>query len=576
MTLKLALQAVLADRTAEPRADEPPDEIEGATAEIEDADGETVEEPTVAELAMAMGTFAGRAVAEPTVEEPAVAELPVAELAVAMGALAEPPVPEPPATEPPAPERTVAEPVAAEPLVAEPAAAEPVAAESAVVEPAVAEPVVAKPRVAVSLEQAVVAVLGLGSTGLPTAIALRGADARVIAIDRSTNHLEEICSGRAKLPGSVQEELGRYLVDGGFALTDDVETLAAAEYILICVPTPVDRERRPNPEALREACAAVVCHARRGQTIVLTSTTYVGGTRELLVEPLEERGLRVGEDLFVAFAPERSDPGVPEHEQLQTPRVVGAVTERCYERASKLLSPVCQEVHRVCSPDTAEMVKLYENTFRAVNIALAFEIADACRAHGLDAIEVTDAAATKPFGFMAHYPSAGVGGGCIGADPHHLTQPLRRGGSPATITEEALRKVAARPRRVVWRAQELLIRTGRQLSDARVLVVGAAYKPGIDDSCQAPAVEIISRLQAEGVQVEYHDPLVPKLKIDGELMCSVDPDPRRDASGFGPEDYALAIVVTIHPGHDYGWLRRVPEVLDCTYRTPAGRRRYVL
>jgi nucleotide sugar dehydrogenase len=221
------------------------------------------------------------------------------------------------------------------------------------------------------------------------------------------------------------------------------------------------------------------------------------------------------------------------------------------------------------------MVKLYESTFRAVNIALALEMADACRAHGLDPIEVTDAAATKPFGFLAHYPSAGVGGCGIGVDPHLLTQPLRGGGRPATVTEEALRKVAGRPRQVVWRAQELLIRGGKQLNDARVLVVGASYKPGIADCRQAPGVEIITRLQAEGTLVDYHDPLVPELQIGGDSISSVDPDPRRDGSGFGPEDYALAIVVTTHPGHDYGWLRRVPEVLDCTYRAEGGRRRYL-
>ena len=358
-------------------------------------------------------------------------------------------------------------------------------------------------------------------------------------------------------------------------LTEQSDTLAAAEAVLICVPTPTDRERRPDNEPLRLACADVVAHARPGQTLVLTSTTYVGGTRELLVEPLEERGLRVGADVFVAFSPERADPGAAEHDALEVPRVLGAVTERCYEHASELLRPICKELHRVSSPQAAEMSKLYENTFRTVSIALAFEMADACRVHGLDSIEVTDAAASKPFGFMAHFPSAGVGGGCIGVDPYHLTQPLRGESRPATITEEALRKVAARPRQVVWRAQELLALSGVQLGEARILVVGASYKPGVANTSHAPAVEIITKLVAEGLQVDYHDPLVPELRIDDEMVCGVDPDPRRDASGFGPEDYALAIVVTLHPGYDYGWLRRVPEVLDCTYRTPGGRRRYL-
>jgi UDP-N-acetyl-D-glucosamine dehydrogenase len=308
----------------------------------------------------------------------------------------------------------------------------------------------------------------------------------------------------------------------------------------------------------------------------LTSTGHVGSTRELLVEPLAERGLRAGEEVFIAFSPERIDPGVPDHEQLRTPRVVGAVTETCFGHASGLLRHIAQRLHRVSSPQAAEMVKLYESTFRAVNIALAFEMADACRTQGLDPIEVTDAAATKPFGFMAHYPSAGVGGHGVGVNPHYLLHSLRERGRPAMLAEEALRTIAARPHRVAMRAHELLLRSGRQLRDLRVLVVGAAYKPGFADCAHAPAVEIISRLLAEGVHVDFHDPLVPALRVDGEELCGVDPDPRRDASGFGPEDYDLAVLVVIHPGHDYGWLARCPEVLDCTYRERTGRRHFLL
>jgi UDP-N-acetyl-D-glucosamine dehydrogenase len=436
-------------------------------------------------------------------------------------------------------------------------------------------PVAPETGSAESVEQAVVAVVGLGYVGLPTAIALRAAGARIVGIDTSPSRLEQIRGGTAELLSSEQEQLHGHLQDGGFLLTDRIDALSAADLVLICVPTPIDAQRRPDPEVLRRACASVVEHARPGQTLVLTSTTYVGTTRELLVEPLAERGLRVGEDVFVAFAPERIDPGVADHEQLLTPRVIGAVTETCFRRASELLRHTCKNLHRVSSPEAAEMVKLYENTFRAVNIALAFEMAEACRAHALDPIEVTDGAATKPFGFMAHYPSAGVGGHCIGVDPHYLLHPLRELGRPATMAEEAMRKVAGRPRHVVWRAHELLANGGGRLKDARVLVVGVSYKPGVADSREAPAVEIIERLLAEGVQVEFHDPFVPALEIDGELMRGVDPDPRRGTGGFGPEDYDLAIVVTVHPDHDYGWLRRCPTVLDCTYRTPAGGMRFV-
>jgi nucleotide sugar dehydrogenase len=397
----------------------------------------------------------------------------------------------------------------------------------------------------------------------------------VIGLDSSPSRLRAIRAGEAELLSSEQEDLARHLEEESFALTSSPDAISLADLVLICVPTPVDEWRRPDLGLVRAACASVVAHARRGQTVVLTSTTYVGSTRELLVEPLAERGLCAGVDVFVAFAPERIDPGVVEHEQLRTPRVVGAVSETCFRRAAELLRHTCAGLHRVSSPEAAEMVKLQENTFRAVNIALAFEMGEACRTLGLDPVEVTEAAATKPYGFMAHYPSAGVGGHCIGVDPYYLVHPLRERGRPATLVEEAMRKVAGRPRHVVWRAHEELVAAGMRIADARVLVVGVSYKPGVADSREAPAREIIARLLEEGASVDYHDPLVPEVSVGGRVLRGVDPDPRRDASGFGPEDYDLAVVVTVHPGHDYGWLMRCPRVLDCTYRTEAGRERRV-
>jgi UDP-N-acetyl-D-glucosamine dehydrogenase len=453
--------------------------------------------------------------------------------------------------------------------------------------------------------EALVAVVGLDHVGLPSAIALRRAGMRVVGIDGSSGRLSEIRSGRAELRGDYREDLRACLPDEDFVLSDDYEALSAADGVLICVPNSVDRHGRPNTEALRRACAAVVQHAHVGQTIVLTSTTYVGSTRDLLVEPLAELGLSVGEDVFIACSPERIDPGVGDHEQPgtrvshqqsqttrasykepqttrasykepQTTRVVGAVTEACFAHAAELLRPISECLHRVSSPAAAEMVKLYESGFRAVNIAFAFEMADACRTQALDPIEITDAAATKPSGFIAHYPSAGVGGHSVGVDPHYLLHSLRERGRPATLTEQALRTVAGRPARVAMRAHELLRRSGRQMRDLRVIVVGAAYKPGVADCANAPAVEIISRLLADGVHVDFHDPLVPALRVDGEEIEGVDPDPRRDASGFGPEDYELAIVVGVQPGYDYGWLRRCPQVLDCTYRERTGQRQFLV
>jgi nucleotide sugar dehydrogenase len=466
------------------------------------------------------------------------------------------------------------DPALAPPPVRPPTASTPVAAEHDT--PTASTPVAAEHDTPTAIEHAVVAIVGLGYVGLPTAIAMRGAGCQIVGIDVSLGRLEAIRAGDAELLPSEREDLRRYLAGEGFSLTDRIEALDAADLVLICVPTPIDELRLPDPEILRCACAEVVRHARPGQTLVLTSTTYVGCTRELLVQPLAERGFTVGEDIHVAFAPERIDPGVPGHEQLCTPRVLGGVTETCFRRAAALLCHTCAHLHRVSSPEAAEMVKLYENTFRAVNIALAFEIAEACRLHGLEPIEVTDGAATKPYGFMAHYPSAGVGGHCIAVDPHYLLHPLRELGRPAPMVEEALRALAERPRHIAWRAHEVLVELDRRMADARILVVGVSYKPGIADTRGAPAVEIIARLRDEGAHVDYHDPLVPELMLgDGETLHGVDPDPRRDASGFGPEDYDLAILATVHPDHEYGWLARCPAVLDCTYRTPGGRRRFL-
>jgi UDP-N-acetyl-D-glucosamine dehydrogenase len=433
----------------------------------------------------------------------------------------------------------------------------------------------ADPTAVVASEHAVVAVVGLGYVGLPTAIALRNAGCRIVGLDSSLDRLEQIRAGEAELLGGERERLSEQLEGDGFVLTDRSEALNAADLVMICVPTPIDEWRTPDPRALQAACASVVRHARPGQTIVLTSTTYVGCTRELLVQPLAERGLHAGENVFVAFAPERIDPGVDEHSQTTTPRVLGGVSETCFRRAAAVLRHTCERLHRVTSPEAAEMVKLYENTFRAVNIALAFEIAEACNAHGLDPIEVTEGAASKPYGFMAHYPSAGVGGHCIGVDPYYLVHPLRGRGRPAAVAEQGLRKLAARPRHIVCRAHEVLVESGQSLAGARVLVVGASYKPGVADAREAPAREIVERLREEGAAVDYHDPLVPTMRVGEDELHSVCPDPRVDAAGFGPEDYQLTIVVTVHPGYDYAWLERCPAVLDCTYRTPGGRRRMV-
>ena len=398
------------------------------------------------------------------------------------------------------------------------------------------------------------AVVGLGYVGLPTGLALEAAGFRVVGIDISERRLEDVRACSVDLLRRDLQRLDAALEGGNLTLTGDAGAVAAADAVLICVPTPVDGLHRPDLRFLRAACDAVVAHARRDQVIVLTSTTYVGSTRELLVAPLAARGLLPGEDVFVAFSPERIDPGNGDHVQESVPRVVGGATRACTEAAARVVARICTGVHRVSSPEAAELTKLYENTFRAVNIAFANEMAEATRRFGLDPEEVLDAAATKPYGFMPFRPGPGVGGHCIPCDPHYLLEGLRDRGATAPLVERAMTAIAARPGQIVDRVVAML---GRPAAEARVLVVGAAYKPGVRDVRESPAVAIIELLLGLGAEVAYHDPLVPAVELSAGLtLLSVPP---RGLAG-----YDLAILACAHPGHDYGWLIGCSRLLDAT------------
>ncbi|MFB9360194.1 nucleotide sugar dehydrogenase [Actinoplanes nipponensis] len=403
------------------------------------------------------------------------------------------------------------------------------------------------------------AVVGLGYVGLPTALALHSAGHEVLGLDVSDARLGDIRTGRVDLLPSDHNRLAEAIGDEGrFDLVADASRLAEADTVLICVPTPIDHHLLPDLSPLAAACRTVVAQAVPGQTLVLTSTTYVGCTRDMLVEPLRRRGLVVGSDVFVAFAPERIDPGNDKHVQRQVPRVVGGVTDECVRRTRRVLEDCASFVYPVSSVETAELTKLYENTFRAVNISLANEFADISRGLGLDVTEVIDAAATKPYGFMAFYPGPGVGGHCIPCDPHYLLWQLRADRVSAPLIEATMQLVAGRPGKVVQRALEILADRGRALRGARILILGVAYKPGIADVRESPALEIIDRLRAAGAEVSYADDFIPSLVTsDGELRRTEQPETM---------EWELVLAHTLHPGADVSWLSRVPAVLDATYR----------
>lgn len=413
------------------------------------------------------------------------------------------------------------------------------------------------------------AIVGLGYVGLPTALAFCAAGSRVLGVDISDRRREVILSGRADLLERDQQRLADAIADASLCVSGDVSLLPEAAAVIICVPTPVDRHLVPDLKPLKAACATVVREAVPGQVLILTSTTYVGTTRDLLAGPLEDRGLIVGKDVFVAFSPERIDPGNNTVLQEQVPRVLGGFTPACARRAREVLAIYAGAVHIVSSAEAAELTKLYENTFRAVNIALANELADVSRLLDVEVMEVITAASTKPYGFMPFTPGPGVGGHCIPCDSHYLLWQLKRRRGVAPLIEQAMSSIALRPLRVVDRIRDVLSEVGRAVRGSRILVVGVAYKPGVEDVRESPALEIIDLLLESGAVVDYADPLVPCLVAgDGSTMSSVGEAPAGS--------YDLVLLITLHPGMDYDWAASHPLVLDTTYRFAQAPHRAVL
>ncbi|MFC7673815.1 nucleotide sugar dehydrogenase [Mycolicibacterium sp. GCM10028919] len=424
------------------------------------------------------------------------------------------------------------------------------------------------PLVDVITEPRSVGILGLGYVGLPTALAIAESGTAVLGLDISETRVAAIKAQRVDLLPDKLSSLDRLLDTDMLTITTNPAGLHEVDAVLICVPTPVDTHLVPDLTALRAACAAAVEAARQGQTIVLTSTTYVGCTQELLVEPLRQRGLVAGRDVFVAFSPERIDPGSPSHVPEQTPRVVGGVTDACAAKAMLTLTKSAGSLHRVSCPEAAELTKLLENTFRAVNIALANEFACIAKQFDIDVIEVIGAAATKPYGFMAFRPGPGVGGHCIPCDPHYLLWQLKGSKLASPVTEAAMASIAARPYAVVSRAQEIMAEAGRALTGARILVLGVAYKPAVADVRESPALQIIDELVRRGAEVSFSDVMVESVRTaSGVLERELNP-----STG----DWDLVIAHTLHPSVDHSWLSSAAAVLDATYALPPAAGRSIL
>jgi UDP-N-acetyl-D-glucosamine dehydrogenase len=397
-----------------------------------------------------------------------------------------------------------------------------------------------------------VGVIGLGYVGLPLAVAFAQEGCDVIAVDVDSRKVEAIEAGESYIEDVSAEALKE--VAGRIHATTRYARLAKADAVLICVPTPLTRNREPDLGPLIDATRALAEVLQADQLVVLESTTYPGTTRERVAPLLEESGLAAGRDFHLAFSPERVDPGRTDYTLRNTPKVLGGLTDACAERAEELYGLVCDEIVRVSSPEAAELTKLLENIFRSVNIALVNELAMLTDRMGIDIWEVVDAAASKPYGFMRFEPGPGMGGHCLPVDPFYLSWRAREFDMATEFIELAGKVNQQMPYHCVAKAQRALNDRGMSVKGARVAVVGVSYKPGVGDVRESPALKIIALLRELGAEVVYHDPHVPAL-----AEFALTSTPLEDAVA----DADLALIVTVHPGVDHELIaRRARLVLD--------------
>jgi UDP-N-acetyl-D-glucosamine dehydrogenase len=390
-----------------------------------------------------------------------------------------------------------------------------------------------------------VTIVGQGYVGLPLAVEYAGAGFTVIGLDTDQDRVVPLNLGRSHSPDVASEDLAALRRQGRYEATTDVSVLARSDVVIICVPTPLRKSKDPDISYIVAAAEQLAARFRPDQLVVLESTTYPGTTEELLLPMFEARGARVGTNFFLAFSPERIDPANRAFKLREIPKVVGGVTAACTEMAALLYRQIVERVVRVSSPKVAELAKLYENVFRNVNIALANEFALMCRRLGVPTREVIDAAASKPFGFMPFYPGPGIGGHCIGVDPFYLAWKMRLSGYEARFIHLADEINRSMPTYVVDSVAEALNRRRRCLNGARVLALGVAYKRGVGDIRESPALEVLSMLRERGADVAYADPYVPAVDIDGVVLKAVVSSPHELAAAD------CVVILTDHPDFDY-------------------------
>lgn len=410
-----------------------------------------------------------------------------------------------------------------------------------------------------------VGVIGLGYVGLPLAMAFAEAGLCVTGVDVDSAKCARLNAGESTVEDIPSERLAEAIAQGRFRATADYAALAECDAAIICVPTPLSKSKAPDISYILAAAENLAPYVHAGMLVVLESTTYPGTTEEILLPRLTARGFCVGEDVFLAYSPERVDPGNRRYHIANTPKVVAGYTPSCRALAEALYGLIVERVVSVSNLATAEMCKILENTFRAVNIGLVNEMAQICHRLGLDVWEVIAAASTKPFGFMPFYPGPGLGGHCIPIDPLYLTWKMRTLGMQTRFIELADVINGEMPLYVVSRLQDALNEEGRPLKGARILILGVAYKRDVGDVRESPALPIIAALRARHAEVAYHDPHVPALILeDGE---------RLEAVPLTAEALKRADAVLIHTDHsayDWAWVAEHARLIFDTRNALAG------
>ena len=411
-----------------------------------------------------------------------------------------------------------------------------------------------------------VAVVGMGYVGLSLAVELAKSGLVVHRIDLDLERVNLLNRGESYLVDVASDVLAPLVAAGKLTATTGFEGTDAADAIVICVPTPLRKSKEPDISFILSAMEHLLPQLRRGQLMVLESTTFPGTTEEVVQPQLESRGFVIGQDFFLAFSPERVDPGNKRFTTANIPKVVGGVTRACTELAAALYRHVTSTVFEASSPRVAETAKLLENTFRSVNIALANELAIACRKIGVDPWEVIEAAATKPFGFMPFYPGPGIGGHCIPVDPLYLSWKIRLSGYEAQFIALADQVNRGMPEHVVTLVSDSLNDKSRSLRGANVLVLGVAYKPDVNDVRESPALEIIEMLMHKGARVSYADPYTPQLALGTGKLAAVEASPETVAAAD------CVLILTNHSAFDYRMIAdRATLVVDTRNALKAHR-----